>query len=72
MNRIAIVGAAIVTFGIAIAMVILGQNLTLPLPVMRERAGAMPWYITWAMVWVSVLCAVVLGGFLIAATIRKK
>ena len=72
MNRLAIVAAAIATFGIAIATFILGRNLTLPLSVMRERAGAMPWYITWAMVWVSVLCAVVLGGFLIAATVRKK
>ena len=72
MNRIAIIAAAIVTFGIAITNYILGKNLTLPLEVMRERAGAMPWYITWAMVWVSVLCCVVLGGFLIAATARKK
>ena len=72
MNRVAIIVAAIVTFGIAIATYILGQNLILPLSVMVDRAGAMPWYITWAMVWVSVLCAVALGGFLIVATVRKK
>ena len=72
MNRIAIIVAAIVTFGIAITNYVLGQNLTLPLSVMRDRAGAMPWYITWAMVWVSVLCCLVLGGFLIASTARKK
>jgi hypothetical protein len=72
MNRTAIVIAAIVTLGIAIANYVLAQNLILPLDVMRERAGTMPWYITWAMVWVSVLCAVGLGGFLIAATARKK
>jgi len=72
MTRSAIIVAAIVTFGIGIAILILGQNLILPLPVMQQRAGGMPWYITWAMVWVSVLCAVALGGFLIAATVKKK
>jgi len=72
MNRTAMIAAAIVTFGIGVAILILGQNLILPLPVMQQRAGGMPWYITWAMVWVSVLCAVALGGFLIAATVKKK
>jgi hypothetical protein len=71
MNRTAILLAAIVTFLIAVADLLLAQNLMLPLAVMRERAGAMPWYITWAMVWVSVFCCLALGGFLIAAT-RKK
>jgi hypothetical protein len=72
MNRVAIVIAALVTFGLAIAVVILGQNLILPLPVATERGAGVPWYITWAMVWVTVLCAVALGGFLIASTARKK
>jgi hypothetical protein len=72
MNRIAIVAAAIASFGIGIALLIAGQNLILPLPVMQQRAGGMPWYITWAMVWITVLCAVVLGGFLISATVRRK
>ena len=72
MNRIAIVIAAIVTFGIAVANVMLAQNLILPLPVMLERAGGMPWYITWAMVWISVGCAVALGGFLLTSVARKK
>ena len=72
MNRPALIAAAVLTFGIALVTIILGQNLILPLDVMRERAGGMPWYITWAMVWVSVLCAIALGGFLIAATVKKK
>ena len=72
MNRIAIVAAAIASFGIGIALLIAGQNLILPLPVMQQRAGGMTWYITWAMVWITVLCAVVLGGFLISATVRRK
>ena len=72
MNRVGMITAAVVTFLIAIAILIAGQNLILPLPVMQQRAGAMPWYITWAMVWITVLCAVALGGFLIAATTRRK
>ncbi len=72
MNRIGIVIAALVTFGVAVAVIILGQNLILPLPVAAERGGGVPWYITWAMVWVTVLCAVALGGFLIASTVRKR
>lgn len=72
MNRVAIVVAALVTFGIGVAVIILGQNLILPLPVATERGAGVPWYITWAMVWVTVLCAVALGGFLIASTVRKK
>jgi hypothetical protein len=71
MNRTAIVFAAIVTFGIAVANVLLAQNQILPLSVMKERAGEMPWYLTWAMVWVSVACCVGLGGFLLAAVRRK-
>jgi hypothetical protein len=71
MNRPSILIAAVVVFAIAIVNVVLAQNLMLPLSVMRERAGAMPWYVTWAMVWVSVFCCVALGGFLIASVRRK-
>lgn len=72
MNRAGVVIAALVTFGMGVAVIILGQNLILPLPVATERGAGVPWYITWAMVWVTVLCAVALGGFLIASTVRKK
>jgi hypothetical protein len=71
MNRVAIILAAIASFGIAIANLLLAQNLILPLSVMKERSGGMPWYLTWAMVWISVFCCIALGGFLVAAT-RKK
>ena len=72
MNRTAIILAAIVTFGLAVAAVILGQNLILPLDVSTVRGAAVPWYITWIMVWVTVLCAVALGGFLLKSTTPKK
>ena len=72
MNRPVIVVAAIVTFLLAIAAYLLGQNLILSLPTMQQRGGGGPWYVTWAMVWVTVLCAVVLGGFLLSSTVRKR
>ena len=72
MHRVAMITAAVVTFLIAIAILIAGQKLILPLPVMQQRAGGMPWYITWVMVWITALCAVALGGFLISATVRRK
>ena len=72
MNRIAMLAAALVSFGIGIALLLTSQNLILSLPVMQQRAGGMPWYITWVMVWITVLCAVALGGFLTTAAIRRK
>ena len=72
MNRPVILISALLTFGIAAATVILGWNLILTLPTMQQRGGGGPWYVTWAMVWFTALCAVALGGFLIASTARKK
>ena len=72
MNRPAIVIAALVTFVLGIAAYILGHNLILSLPTMQQRGGGGPWYVTWAMVWITVLCAVVLGWFLLASTLRKR
>ena len=72
MNRPVILLSALVVFVIAVATFMLGWNLILPLPTMQLRGGGGPWYVTWAMVWITVLCAVWLGGFLIASTTRKK
>jgi hypothetical protein len=67
MNRIGILIAAVLSFVLAIVLIVLGQRLILSLPVMIERGAGMPWYITWAMVWVTVGCAVVLGGYLLSS-----
>lgn len=66
MNRIAIVIAAIVCLVLSIALYLLGQNLILPLPVAQERGAGVPWYVTWAMVWVTVGCAIALAVFLLS------
>jgi hypothetical protein len=67
MNRIGILIAAVLSFVLAIVLIVLGQRLILSLPVMIERGAGMPWYITWAMVWVTVGCAVVLGAYLLSS-----
>jgi hypothetical protein len=72
MNRPAIVIAALASFVLGIATIVLGQNLILSLPQMIKRSAGVPWYITWVMVWITVLCAVALGGFLLAATARRS
>lgn len=72
MNRPVLLLSALVVFVIGAATIILGWNLILPLPTMHQRGGGGAWYITWGMVWITVLCAVALGGFLIASTARKK
>ena len=72
MNRPAILVATVITFGLSLAVFILGQNLILSLPVANERGAGVPWYITWAMVWVTVLCGIVLATFFIRSTARKK
>jgi len=72
MNRIAILLSAVASFGLAVAVFVLARTLILPLPVMIERDAEMPWYITWGMVWVTVLCAVALGAFLLTAVPRRK
>jgi hypothetical protein len=65
MNRVGILVAAVVSLGLAVASIVLGQRLILPLPVVTERGAEVPWYITWGMVWVTVACAAALGGFLV-------
>ena len=72
MNRVAIVISGIGAFALGVANIVLGQNLILPLPKMVERGAGVPWYLTWAIVWLTALCSFALGAFLISATLRKK
>ena len=72
MNRIAVLIGGIVTFALGVLNIVLGQHLILPLPKMVERDATVPWYLTWAILWLTALCAFTLGAFLISATVRKK
>lgn len=67
MNRVAILVAAVASLGLAVASFVLGQRLILPLPVVTARGAEVPWYITWGMVWVTVVCAFALGWFLLSS-----
>ena len=72
MNRIAIILALTMLVVIAASNVRLGQGLILPLPTMIERGAGVPWYITWIMVWLNVLCAAGLAAFLASSLLRNK
>jgi hypothetical protein len=72
MNRVAILISGVVAFLLGVANIIIGQNLILPLPRMVERSATVPWYLTWAIVWLTALCAFTLSAFLISATVRKR
>ena len=69
MNRPAILLAALVTFAIGLANVLLGRGLIMPLAQARERSAGVPWYIVWIMIGITALCAVALSLFLIRSTI---
>jgi hypothetical protein len=72
MNRPAILIAALLVFALAVGNIVLGANLITPLAIAETRGAGTPWYIVWGMVLLTVGCAVFLGGYLIAATARKK
>jgi hypothetical protein len=67
MNRVGVLIAAIACLVLSVALYILGQRLILPLSVAAERGAGVPWYVTWAMVWITVGCALTLGAFLLAS-----
>ena len=72
MNRVAIVISGLVAFVLGAANIVIGRNLILPLPKMVERGAEVPWYLTWAIVWLTALCSFALGAFLISSTVRKR
>jgi hypothetical protein len=71
MNRPAIVVAAIIVLALAVANIILGRSLIMPLAVAQERGAGMPWYIVWTMISLTVLSAIALGLFLLSSLMGK-
>jgi len=71
MNRIAVVVTAAAAFLLAVGNLVLGSNLIMPLEQARERNAGAPWYLVWAMIYVTVACAIVLGVFLVASAFRN-
>ena len=74
MNRDAaswIVGAVVV-LGLALLTLILGNSMLPASEVMRSKLNTVaPLVITWGMIWITVLMAVALAGFLIATGLNK-
>jgi hypothetical protein len=63
---------AVVVLGLAALALILGVNLLPASEVMRSKLNSVaPLVITWGMIWLAVLMAVVLAGFLIATGLSK-
>jgi hypothetical protein len=72
MSRYAVpsIVTALIVVGLAIGAVLLGQGL-LPTKVEAiEKGTIMPWYIVWAMISVTSLCATILAGFLLMTGVR--
>jgi hypothetical protein len=63
---------AVVVLGLAALTLILGANLLPPFEVMQAKLNSVaPLIITWGMIWLTVLMAVALAGFLIATGLNK-
>jgi hypothetical protein len=72
MSRYAVssIVTAFVVVGLAIGAVLLGQGL-LPTKVEAiEKGTIMPWYIVWAMISATSLCAIVLAGSLLITGVK--
>ena len=56
---------------LAILNVILGMNLVPTKAIAEQRGTVAGWWLIWIVIAISVICAVSLGGFLVAAGLGK-
>lgn len=74
MNRDAVgwIAGAVVSLGLAAFTLILGRNLLPASAVMQSKLNTVaPLIITWGMIWITVIIAVVLAGSLLATGLSK-
>lgn len=71
MNRNVWIVAGIVVFALAIVSVMLGMGLVPPREIAQERGTGAGWWLVWTVIWITVLTAVSLGVFLVAAGAGK-
>jgi len=71
MNRNVWIVAGIVVIALGIVNVILGMNLVPTMAIAQERGTAPGWWLIWSVIALIVICAVALGGFLLAAGLGK-
>jgi hypothetical protein len=71
MNRNVWIVAGIGVIALGIVNVILGLNLVPTITVAQERGTAAGWWLIWCVIALTVISAVALGGFLVAAGLGK-
>jgi hypothetical protein len=71
MNRSVWIVAGIVVIALGILNVILGVNLVPTQAVAEERGTVAGWWLIWSVISLTVICAVALGAFLLAAGLGK-
>jgi len=70
-NPVKWIVSAIAVLGLAPVSVLFGMTLLPARSVAQEAGTLVPWVLTWAVIWMTALIAVVLAGFLIATGMRK-
>ena len=74
MNRDAVnwILGAVAVLGLAVLALVLGRSLLPTTELMKSRLNTVaPLIITWGMIWITVLMAVALAGFMIATGMNK-
>ncbi len=71
MNRNVWIVAGIVVIALGIVNVILGMNLVPTMAVASERGTGPGWWLIWCVIALTVVCALALGAFLLAAGLGK-
>jgi hypothetical protein len=71
MNRNVWIVVGLVVIAIAIVNVILGMNLVPTRAIAEERGTGPGWWLIWSVIALTVICALSLGGFLLAAGLGK-
>jgi hypothetical protein len=71
MNRNVWIVAGIVVIAIGILNIILGLNLVPTKAIADERGTGPGWWLIWSVITLTVISAVSLGGFLLAAGLGK-
>ena len=71
MNRNVWIVAGIVVLALGVMNVILGMNLVPTKAIAEQRGTGAGWWLIWSVIGLTVICAVSLGGFLLAAGLGK-
>ena len=71
MNRSVWIAAGIVVLALGVLNIVLGLNLVPTIGVAQQKGTAAGWWLIWVVIGLTVVCAVALGGFLVAAGLGK-